>query len=119
MRIIGRRPQAWFLAEDEGRLFLDVNCNSGVVGLSLLTQLTRAERAAWTTGGDAFLDRLPDQMQNAGPQIVATRGAGEPWLSRFDETVSAWLAAQRAALADPPPASWHPRMSEKPGSRRR
>ena len=105
MRIIGHRPQAWFLAEDEGHLFLDVNCNSGIVGFSLLTQLTAAERAAWTEGGDGFLDTLAEQMQNAGPRIVATRGAGEPWSTRFNETVNAWLAAQRAALADPPSAS--------------
>ena len=101
MRIVAHRPSAWFLAEDDGDLLLDVNCNSGPAGFSVLARLTPAERAEHAARGDAALDALAGRIQHAGPPAFAQRDVGREIGERFHACVMAWLAARRAA-GDPP-----------------
>ena len=95
MRIVAHRPQLWFLAEEDGALFLDVNCSHGPAGFSVLARLTPAEAADYASGGDASLDRLAQAIQDHGPDSFGERDVGREIGARFHATVMAWLAAQR------------------------
>ncbi len=96
MRVVAHRPQLWFLAEEDGALFLDVNCSNGPAGFSVLARLTPEEAGDYAAAGDASLDRLADAIQNHGPDSFGERDVGGEIGQRFNAAVTAWLAAQRA-----------------------
>ena len=96
MRIVAHRPQLWFLAEEDGALFLDVNCSNGPAGFSVLARLTPTEAADYAAIGDASLDRLAQAIQDHGPDSFGERDVGREIGERFHATVMAWLAVQRA-----------------------
>jgi hypothetical protein len=97
MRILAHRPSAWFLAEDDGGLLLDVNCSNGPAGYSVPARLTPEERADHAARANAALDALADRIQDAGPPAFAQRDVGPATGERFRACVMARLAAQRAA----------------------
>lgn len=94
MHIVAHRPHAWFLAEEDGTLFLDVHCSSGAAGYTVLARLTAVEVADYTAAGDASLDRLATAIQDHGPDSFAQRDVGPEINRRFHATVMAWNAAQ-------------------------
>ncbi len=96
MRIVAHRPQAWFLGEEDGALYLDVNCSSGPAGYTVLARLTPAEAADYASRGDASLDRLAQAIQDHGPASFAERDVGREINERFHATVMAWRATRPA-----------------------
>ena len=95
MRIVAHRPQRWFLAEEDGALFLDANCSNGPAAFSVLARLTPAEAADYASAGDASLDRLAQAIQDHGPDSFGERDVGRELGARFHATVMAWLAEQQ------------------------
>ncbi|HYH83431.1 MAG TPA: hypothetical protein VEX86_26790 [Longimicrobium sp.] len=56
LRVIDHRPQAWFLLRGGEDYYLDVNCNQGAVGFSVLVKLTEAEYREYHALGRIFAD---------------------------------------------------------------
>ena len=94
MRIVDHEPSSWFLAEEDGALFLDVNASRGPVGFSLLTQLTDDERDRIARGGHGATDAIARALQDH----ASTRAAlGADWQARFAAAVTAWAAARTSS----------------------
>jgi hypothetical protein len=55
-------PAGWYLLEDNGELYLDVNCNQSAVGFGITVRLDPAERAAFAERGRAFAAELAEQI---------------------------------------------------------
>jgi hypothetical protein len=102
MKVIDHQPQAWFLFEDDGELYLDANCSNSFVGYSVVIALNVSERSAYAAQGGAFLDGLAASIQDSGAGVVETSpftarnlGVGYTALKqRISEAVRAWKAAQ-------------------------
>jgi hypothetical protein len=67
MHVIDHEPHSWFLFKAEEALLLDVNCNHGAAGYSVMIQLTAEEAAEYSRGGHVFLNGLAQAVQDAGP----------------------------------------------------
>ncbi|HEX6748251.1 MAG TPA: hypothetical protein VF092_13225 [Longimicrobium sp.] len=55
------RPRAWFLLGDQERAedwYLDVNCDQGAAGFSLLVKLSETEREEHRVPGRVFIEYL-------------------------------------------------------------
>ena len=101
MTVIDHAPHHWFLLEQDGRHYLDVNCNHGAVGYSCLIALDTAEQQAWRSEGRAAIDRLATAIAQGAP---GARGSGSPFATRdlsaaLGERVSHAVAAWRGRSA--------------------
>jgi hypothetical protein len=67
MHVIGHEPHAWFLFQAEEALLLDVNCNHGAAGYSVMIRLNAEEASEYSSGGHAFLNGLAQAVQDAAP----------------------------------------------------
>ncbi|MEO9322078.1 hypothetical protein ABFT23_01225 [Nocardioides sp. C4-1] len=77
MDVVDHARAAWYLLADGDALLLDVNCNHGAVGYSVLIELDPTERARWEEEGRAYLDALSHEIHFSAP-IVSTPPFGEP-----------------------------------------
>lgn len=106
MKVIDHQPHAWFLLDDQGVLYLDVNCSHGAVGYSVLVALNAGETSAYADQGRAYIDDLAQDIQNSAPGAVSsvspfksrnlTVGRGQE-SKRADAEIKAWLAGQSGA----------------------
>ena len=67
MQVVDHEPQAWFLFKEGVALILDVNCNHGAVGYSVMIQLSAEESSEYAREGHTYLKRLAEAVQDAGP----------------------------------------------------
>jgi hypothetical protein len=67
MHVIDHEPHFWFLFEQEDALLLDINCNHGPVGYSVMIQLNAEETSEYSLKGHAFLNVLAQAVQDSGP----------------------------------------------------
>jgi hypothetical protein len=67
MQVVDHEPQAWFLFQEGNALILDVNCNHGAVGYGVMIQLSAEESSEYAREGHAYLNRLAEAVQDAGP----------------------------------------------------
>lgn len=68
MQVVDHEPQAWFLFQGENSLLLDVNCNHGPVGYSVMIQLSVEEESEYSQKGRTFLNWLAQTVQDSGPE---------------------------------------------------
>ncbi|GAA1914810.1 hypothetical protein [Nocardioides hwasunensis] len=76
MEVLNHAPAAWYLLADGDALLLDVNCNHGAIGYSVLIELSDAERDRWTQEGRDYLDTLSHDIHFSAP-IVSNPPYGE------------------------------------------
>jgi hypothetical protein len=79
MRVVDSEPQAWFLLEHEGDLYVDGNYDYSFVGYEFLLKLNRDERACFESEGRAFVDGLTRKIQDSAPNA---RGSASPYAGR-------------------------------------
>ena len=72
MRIVDYEPHLWFLAEEDGSLFLDANCNHSFVGYSFMIQLSLNEMAEYKRKGRDYLNWLAQNIQDSAPILAAS-----------------------------------------------
>ncbi len=89
MQIVSHRPQDWFLGDEDGVLFLDVGCNHGAFGFSVLVRLTDAQASRYEAEGSPFVDSIARDIQNGGPSAFEL-DIGREWNQRFHAAVMAW-----------------------------
>lgn len=58
MKVIEFKPLAWFLVENDGELYIDVNCQSGFSGFSVVVQLNASEKMHYKNRGIRFIENL-------------------------------------------------------------
>ncbi|HEX4419348.1 MAG TPA: hypothetical protein VH165_15660 [Kofleriaceae bacterium] len=96
MRIVDHQPSSWFLAEEDGALFLDVNCSQGPSGFSLLTRLTDDERVRIVREGRSATDAIARHLEHHATTLFAERDLGPDWQARLSAAVTDWQAAKRS-----------------------
>jgi hypothetical protein len=103
MRVSDHSPQRWFLLEDAGELFLDVNCNHSFVGYDFMIRLSAEEAAEYRAKGKIYLDRLAQEIQDSAPVLAVSKS---PYKNRAVtpahraeslEAIKVWLAAGNGA----------------------
>jgi hypothetical protein len=62
VRVLLGEPAGWYLLEDNGELYLDVNVSNSAVGYGILLRLDRTERARFAEQGRDFLDELAGRI---------------------------------------------------------
>jgi len=62
VRVLLGEPAGWYLLEDGGELYLDVNCNQSAVGFDITVRLDPAERAAFAAHGQPFAAGLAEKI---------------------------------------------------------
>lgn len=67
MHVIDNEPHSWFLFKEADALLLDVNCNHGPAGYSVMIQLNAEEESEYSRKGHAFLNWLAQVVQDSGP----------------------------------------------------
>lgn len=98
MRVLLGEPAGWYLLEDDGELFLDVNCNQSAVGFDITVRLDPAERAAFAERGRAFAAGLAEQIAYS-PRAYMARNVSGPPEDRVHEAI---MAHQRDTGTGPP-----------------
>jgi hypothetical protein len=66
LHVVDHHPAAWFLLRDatagDDEFYLDVNCDAGAVGFSVLVKLSDAERAVYREIGRGFVESLAETI---------------------------------------------------------
>jgi hypothetical protein len=88
VRVLLGEPAGWYLLEDNGELYLDVNCNQSAVGFSITAQLDPAERAAFAERGRAFAVELAGQIAYS-PRTYWPRNVTGPLTGQVTEAILA------------------------------
>jgi hypothetical protein len=55
MRVIGHEPQWYFLLEDNGKVFVNANCNHSFLGYEFMIEFSLEELAHYKAEGLAFV----------------------------------------------------------------
>jgi hypothetical protein len=97
VRVLLGEPAGWYLLEDNGELYLDVNCNQSAVGFGITVRLDPAERAAFAERGRAFAAGLAEQIAYS-PRTYWPRNITGPLDPQITEAI---LAHQREAGTGP------------------
>lgn len=53
MKVVDHEPHAWFLFEEGDSIFLDVNCDHGAAGYSVMIELSAEEALRYVLNGRA------------------------------------------------------------------
>ena len=67
MQVIDQEPHFWFFFKEGEALLLDVNCNHGAVGYSVMIRLDAEEEAEYFRKGHDYLNWLAQAIQDSGP----------------------------------------------------
>jgi len=98
MRVVDHEPQWWFLLEEDGSLFLDVNCNHGFVGYDFLLALSAEEHRAYEHEGRGFISRLATEIQDSAPIVKGStsrfkgRDVSRTYADKVTQAVETWRA---------------------------
>jgi len=92
------QPAGWYLLEDNGELYLDVNCNQSAVGFDITVRLDPAERAAFAERGRAFAAGLAEQIAYS-PRTYWPRNVTGPPQDQIGEAI---MTHQRETGTSPP-----------------
>lgn len=82
--------------EEEGDLYLDVNCSHGAVGFSIMLRLTADEAAVVRSGGKEAVDVLAVQIRDHATMISPTRNLSSVWQQKSLEAIRHWRSKQQA-----------------------
>ena len=72
MKILDHEPHFWYLADSEGHLFLDANCNHSFIGYSWMIQLSPEEASLFKSRGRDYLSELAQEIQDSAPIVAGT-----------------------------------------------
>jgi hypothetical protein len=95
-------PHAWFLLEDCGVLFLDVNCDHGAFGYSWMIELNADELERYRAEGRSFLDELADAIHMSVPVVVGStsaykdRNVSKEHSGAIQDAIRRWRARETA-----------------------
>jgi len=89
VRVLLGEPAGWYLLEEDGELYLDVNCNQSAVGFGITVRLDPAERAAFAGRGRAFAAELAEQIAYS-PRTYWPRNITGPLAGQVTEAALAY-----------------------------
>jgi hypothetical protein len=72
LKVLDHEPHAWFLLEDEGKLYLDAHCSLSVLDYSVLIALDEDETSAYRAEGRHYLDALAERIHNSAPAAASS-----------------------------------------------
>jgi len=98
VRVLHGEPAGWYLLEDRGELYLDVNCNQSAVGFDITVRLDPAERTAVAERGRAFAAELAGQIAGS-PRTYWPRNITGPLQDQIHESI---MTHQRETGTGPP-----------------
>jgi hypothetical protein len=96
MTVLDYEPQWWFLLEEEGALYLDVNCNHSFIGYDFLLRLDAGEVKKFRSEGRDYLSRLASEIQDSAPILSAStskykaRDSSKDYSERVTAAVQEW-----------------------------
>jgi len=97
MRVLLHAPAAWYLLQQEGVLYLDVNCELSFSSFSVLIRLSEEEAARVRLRGRAFIDAFAADISLRPREYLARH------LPALADTVSAAVLRWReSGAADRP-----------------
>ncbi|WP_374582852.1 hypothetical protein [Pseudoduganella sp.] len=110
MKVLDHEPQWWFLLEDEGFLYLDVNCNHSFIGYDFLLRLDASEAARFQIEGRGYISWLASDIQNSAPILTNSSSAykGRDLTSEYSTRVTAAVQQWRQNFGGPDPRSTPP-----------
>jgi hypothetical protein len=70
MKVLGHKPQAWYLLEEGDGLYLDVLCSNSFFIYEVLIALNDEERGRYASEGRNYLSRLAHEIHSSVPGSV-------------------------------------------------
>jgi hypothetical protein len=98
VRVLQGQPAGWYLLENDGELYLDVNCNQSAIGFGIMVRLDPAERAAFAERGRALAAELAEQIAYT-PWEYRSRSLTGPLLDQVHDAI---MTYQRETGIRPP-----------------
>ena len=96
MQVVDHEPHAWFLFREGNTLLLDVNCDHGAVGYSVMIQLSAEEESEYARQGHVYLNWLAGAVQDEGPGgAYQLRNVSALYSKESLAAINEWRAAQR------------------------
>ena len=92
VRVLHGEPAGWYLLEDAGELYLDVNCSQSAVSFGILIRLDPAEKAGFAAHGRAYAGELAEKIAYS-PRTHWPRNVTGPVAGQVHETIMAHLRA--------------------------
>ena len=92
MHVVAHEPYAWFLLEEEGALYLDVNCSYSAFGFPMLIRLNEDEARRYHEEGEGFVSGLADDVQYRALTTYRERNINSRFGSAVTEAVTQWIA---------------------------
>jgi hypothetical protein len=97
MQVVDNEPHQWFLFKEGNSLLLDVNCNHGAVGYSVMIQLSVEEESEYSQKGRAYLNWLAQSVQDSGPGSgCQLRDVSAIYSRESMAAVNAWQSQNRS-----------------------
>jgi hypothetical protein len=90
VRVLHGEPAGWYLLDDGGALYLDVNCNQSAVSFGILIRLDPAEQAQFAGRGRAYAGELAEQIAWS-PRTHWPRNVTGPVASQVHDAIMAHL----------------------------
>ena len=75
MRAIDCEQWFWFLFEEDGSLFLDVNCNLSSFGYSYMIRLNSDEQLEYEKNGREYIRKIAQEIQDSAPVLKDTKSS--------------------------------------------
>jgi hypothetical protein len=89
MKVIDHSEGSWYLLEENGAYYLDVNCSQSFVGFSLLIELNNEEYKEYHALGRVFLEYLAARVNYWSNDYKVRAIQGEV-LARSHAAIMSW-----------------------------
>lgn len=90
MNVVEHSPAAWFLLEQDDEYYIDVNCNSGFMGFSVLVQLNGSEKMNYKNQGIEFINGLAEVIADKAELNHPRNIKNKELLSIVHESIMSW-----------------------------
>ena len=90
MNVVEHRPADWFLLEKDGEYYIDVNCDSGHVGFSVLVQLNGSEKMHYKNQGVEFIQGLAEVISVKSDRSHPRNIKDKELLELAHESIMSW-----------------------------
>lgn len=90
MNVVEHSPSAWFLLEQDDEYYIDVNCNSGFMGFSVLVQLNGSEKMNYKNQGVEFIKGLAEVIADKAELNHPRNIKNKELLDTVHESIMSW-----------------------------
>jgi len=90
MNVVEHQPYGYFLLEEAGEYYIEVNCEKGVISFSVLVQLNSSEKMHYLQQREKYLVSLATSMSNKADFSHPRNIKDKVFLDKSHKAIMAW-----------------------------